>query len=270
MKIGVIQINSIDHKNTNMKKIIKYIEEAKAEGADLVSMPEYVNYLSEDEHKVAYAEEIEGETISMLAAKAREHRMYIHCGSILEEGDGEKAYNTSVLINPQGNVIAKYRKLHLFDIEIEGRVSAKESSAIIPGDHVVCANTSFGKVGLTICYDLRFPELYRQLALRGASIIFVPAAITMYTGMNHWEVLLRARAIENQCFIIAPGQIGSHAPNRIHYGNSMVIDPFGTVISRSPEKEGVTVTNIDLKHIEEVRKNIPCFSQRRTDIYSIR
>lgn len=267
LKVASIQLNSQDNKEMNVKKALTLIEKAAMDGAKLVVLPEYFNFLGDDKEKIKHAESIPGPTSTALMEKAKELGIYIHCGSILEKGDEKRSYNTSLLIDDQGNIVATYRKIHLFDVEIEGRVVAKESDSIIPGDQVVTAVTPFGKLGFAICYDLRFPELFRSLVLKGAQIIVLPAAFTLYTGIHHWEVLLRARAIENQCYVIASGQFGSYPPNRTNFGSSMIIDPWGIVVARAPEMECYIMADIDLNRVKESRERVPCLSNRKPSIY---
>lgn len=267
LKIGIAQINSLENKAENITKALRMIDEAAQNGADFVVLPEYVDYMGEDKEKTKQAEHIPGPTTDAFAKKAKEHGIYLNCGSILEIADESRVYNTSVLFNPTGEVIARYRKIHLYDANFKGRLTEKESDTIKPGDEIVTAETSFGKVGLTICYDMRFPELYRTLALQGSKIIFVPAAFPLYTGAHHWEILLRARAIENQCYIVTVGQIGPSKPNRITYGNSMIINPWGTVVARAQESECVVVQEIDLEYVDKVRSDMQCLLHRRPDLY---
>lgn len=268
MKIAVVQMNSKENKEKNMQIALNFIDLAARDGADLVSLPEYFNFLGDKTKKLEQAESIPGPTSQALMKKAKEHGIYIHSGSFLEKYDNERSYNTSLLINNNGEITATYRKIHLFDIEIDERVSAKESDTIKPGNELVTVETSLGTVGLSICYDIRFGELYRSLALKGAKILFVPAAFALYTGIHHWEVLLRARAIENQCYVVAAAQIGS-SNNVPNFGSSMIIDPWGTVIARAPEKEGYVIADIDLNEVERVRKNVPCISHRKPELYKI-
>jgi deaminated glutathione amidase len=267
MRIAAVQLNSIDNKKENLTKAIKYIHEAAKNGAELVLLPEYMNYMGEDHNKLSNAETTFGETSSIISKTAKELGIFINLGSILEKTEENRAYNTSILFNASGESIATYRKIHLYDAEFEDRFTEKESDIIQPGSEVVTADTPFGKIGLTICYDIRFPELYRSLALHGAKIIFVPAAFPLYTGAHHWEILLRARAIENQCYIVAAGQIGTSKPNRTNYGNSMIVDPWGTVIARATEEEGYIISDISMTHLEKIRRNIPCFTHRRPETY---
>ncbi len=174
-----------------------------------------------------------------------------------------RRYNTSVLFAPDGARLAVYRKIHLFDIDLPGRVTVKESEAKLPGAEVVTAATDLGTVGLSVCYDVRFPELYRRLVYAGATIITIPSAFTFPTGEAHWEVLMRARAIENQCYVLAPAQFGSNVHGFIDYGNSMIVDPWGRVLARGADQEGVLVAPIDMEYLERVRRELPALSHAR-------
>jgi predicted amidohydrolase len=267
MKVAVIQLNSQSNKQENLRKAREFIIRAAENGAKLISLPEYFNFMGEDEQKIAEAENIpNGKTSKMLSELAQEYKVFIHSGSIIERYSDEKSYNTSFIINPNGEVIDKYRKIHLFDIDVKGLPSYRESSTIQGGDSPVLIDLPFGKAGLSICYDLRFPELFRNYAINGAKVLFIPAAFTQYTGMLHWEVLLRARAIENQCYVIAAGQFGSYIAGKACYGNSMIIDPWGTVIARASEGEGLIIAEIEPDHVDLARKSIPCLAHRKTSL----
>ena len=237
---------------------------AAAAGADLAVLPEYVDYLGRGAGAPA-PEPIDGEFASFFATAARELGMWVHAGSFHEVGpDASHTYNTSLVFDRDGRLAATYRKIHLYDVEIPGRVSYQESATVAAGSDVVALSIDEVRVGLSICYDLRFPELYRQLAVAGsANLLVVPAAFMMHTGRDHWEVLLRARAIENQCYVMAAGQIGSHDPDRTCFGRSMVIDPWGTVVAQAPDEVGVTVADISLDRVEAIRTQVPSLSNRR-------
>ncbi len=185
-----------------------------------------------------------------------------NAGATGESGSISKAFNTSVFINPEGEIEAVYRKIHLFDIELSGDLAYRESDRFLQGQKVVNHRNRLGDFGLTVCYDLRFPELYRSLALRGAKIIFVPSAFTLFTGKDHWEPLLRARAIENQVYIVAPNQIGEHPAEKKCYGNSMIVDPWGKVIARASDRVEAVVTDIDIDYVDEVRGKLPSLNNR--------
>lgn len=268
MKIAVVQLNSKSIKQENLEKAKKFITKAAENGAELVSLPEYFNFMGEDTQKKENAEHIpNGETTGLLSELATKNSIYIHVGSIVEKYSEKKSYNTSFIIDTNGNLMGKYRKIHLFDIGISGMPSYKESDKIQGGNNPVMIDLPFGKAGLSICYDLRFPELYRSYALNGAKILFIPAAFTSYTGMLHWEALLRARAIENQCYVVAAGQFGAHLPGKSCFGNSLIIDPWGTVIARASEGEGVITAELNEELVKSARESIPCLHHRRPEVY---
>ena len=269
LKVAAIQMNTQHDKEANLRRSEALIDEAAATGAQLIALPEYVSFLGPKEEHGAVAEDIPGPTTQRYADRARQHGIYLLGGSIHERsGEPDKFYNTSVLYGPDGNILARYRKIHLFDIDITDNVSANESATILPGEDIVTAEIGGHVAGLSICYDLRFPELYRLLALAGAEILFVPAAFTMFTGKDHWEVLLRARAIENQAYVIAPGQVGKHQPNDAQcYGHSMIIDPWGTVVARSSDREGIVSAELDFGYLRGLRKQLPSLANRRPAAY---
>lgn len=269
MKVAAVQLNSGEDKLTNISVALNYIENAAKKGADLIILPEYVDYLGEDSNRLKISENIPGYTSEVFSEKAKDLGVYLHCGSIMEKSDDNKIYNTSLLFNTNGEIIAKYRKIHLYDAQLDNKVIETESNYIKAGNDIVTAETEFGTVGLTICYDIRFPELFRSLVLKGAKIIFVPASFPFYTGASHWEVLLRARAIENQCYIVAAAQVGTAKPNRTLYGNSMIIDPWGTVISRASEHEDIVMGEIDGAYLNELRRNLPNLENRRPETYQL-
>lgn len=268
MKVAVIQMNTKSDKAENLQKAEGFIREAAKNGAELVSLPEYFNYMGEEAGKLDNAEYIpNGQTTGLLSSLAKEYRIYIHAGSIIEKYSADKSYNTSLIVAPDGNIVGSYHKIHLFDIEINGVSSYMESNSIEGGDSAEIVELPFGKAGMAICYDLRFPELFRKYALDGCKILFLPAAFTQYTGMLHWEPLLRARAIENQCYVIAAGQIGSHLPGKVCYGNSMVIDPWGTIVAKAPEKECIIYAELDEERVNSARESIPCLTHRKPQYY---
>ncbi|HHX87360.1 MAG TPA: carbon-nitrogen hydrolase family protein [Firmicutes bacterium] len=258
IKVAVIQLNASSNKEDNLKKALSLIEQAAAGNPSVVALPEYFSYMGPENTRYDQAEPIPGPTTRQLARAAQQYQIYLLGGSILERSPYQgRCYNTSVLFNPDGQIIAIYRKIYLFDIITPGGVLSRESLTIIPGKEKVVADTPLGKWGLTTCFDLRFPMLYRELTLNGAWLIFVPSAFSLHTGKDHWEVLLRARAIENRVYIVAPGQIGHHPPNFRTYGNSMIIDPWGTVLARAPEEEGVIGATLSLERLERIRSKMP-------------
>lgn len=264
--VAVVQMDTQNDKQANWQQMAAFVDEAAAKGAQMVAFPEVVNILSEDP---VYAEPIPGPTTELLMRKAKEHHIWIHGGSISEVNpDGPRTYNTTVLINPDGDIAARYSKLHNFDMTLPDGSSVRESDRKEPGKEIVTVQTELGHLGFAICYDMRFPELFRLMALQGAQIIFLPANFTMPTGKDHWEPILRARAIENGCYIIAPDQTGVKEKFTA-YGNSMVVDPWGTVIARASDKPGVILAEIDLDYLESVRQRNPSIHNRRTDLYEI-
>jgi deaminated glutathione amidase len=241
---------------------------AAADGATLIILPEKWTALGRDEDLRAAAEPLDGPAVTWAREIARELAIDLVAGSIVEYIDGrEKLANTSVHVNPRGEVAAVYRKVHMFDVEIEGR-SYRESDLEDPGDEVVMSETAQGvPLGMSICYDLRFPELYRILAIRGARVIAVPAAFTLPTTRDHWEVLLRARAIENQAFVVAANQIGSHPGDHRSGGRSMIVDPWGVVLAQAQDREGHIVADLDLERQLEIRARLPTLANRRPSAY---
>jgi predicted amidohydrolase len=214
------------------------------------------------------AEPLPGPTTERLGRKASLHQMYVLCGSFPEQSDqAGKVCNTSVLIDPAGDIIATYRKIHLMDADIRNGPLMQESKFYQPGSQVVTVETPLATFGLSICYDLRFPELYRQLAAQGAQILFIPAAFTLYTGKDHWEPLIRARAIENQAYVIAPGQFGFHPPDKHTYGKSLIVDPWGIVMAKASDRAMVIVAEIDLAYQENIRRELPSLANRRKDLF---
>lgn len=268
-KIGVIQLDSQDNKKENLECIEKLITEAVEQGCKAVAMPENSNYVGLEASKMA--EEIPGgETFKLLSKLAKNNKIWIHSGSIYETRGESVPYNTSFIVNPDGELVTKYNKVHPFDVKIKDGPDVKESDRIQRGENIVTVDTKeFGVWGLSICYDMRFPELYRLMTLEGANVLFVPADFTMNTGKDHWEVLLRARAIENGCYVVAPGQIGIK-PRFQAYGKSLIIDPWGNVISKASDIPCLITAQIDLDYVEKIRNQIGTLSNRRTDLYKIK
>jgi deaminated glutathione amidase len=268
--LGIIQLDSQNDKGKNLEKICAYIDEAAARGARMVALPEVANLIGDNVGSGGGAETIPGYSTEILGAKAREHGIYVHCGSLREEIPGDtRSYNTTAMLDPEGRVIATYRKLHTFDVTLPDGTIANESARIRPGKDIVTVDTDLGRLGFSICYDIRFPELYRLLALQGARVIFTPANFTVPTGKDHWEPILRTRAIENGCYIVAPAQIGTK-PRFTAFGSSLVVDPWGTIIARSREEPGVTMAEIDLDFQDKIRGQIPSLRNRRSDVYDLK
>jgi deaminated glutathione amidase len=269
VRAAAVQLNSTEDTDLNLATADRLVREAASRGGELVVLPEKWTVLGTDEHMAAAAEPLDGRAISWAQSTARELGIDLIAGSILERVPGqEKRANTSVHIGPDGAIRAAYRKIHMFDVEVDG-VSYAESATEAPGDQIVISELAGGvKLGMTICYDLRFPELYRILAVRGAELIAVPSAFTLATTRDHWEVLLRARAIENQCFVIAPNQVGAYLPGHRSGGRSMIVDPWGLVLARAPDKEAVIVADLELDTVREVRRRLPSLANRRPEAYA--
>jgi deaminated glutathione amidase len=266
MRAAAVQLNSTNDRDRNLATAERLVRAAAADGAALVALPEKWNLLAGGEELGAGAESLDGPSLSAARAWAGELGIHLLAGSISERTDA-KAFNTSVLIDPDGEDLAIYRKIHLFDVDAGG-VSYRESEHEQPGTEVVTTPLGGLIAGLTVCYDLRFPELYRILALRGAQLITVPAAFTSATGRDHWEVLLRARAIEDQVFILAPNQVGTAPPHYDSFGHSAIVDPWGTVLAIAPAGECFIAADLDLGAQERTRSELPSLANRRPATYA--
>jgi deaminated glutathione amidase len=266
LRVAAVQMDSSADRAANLRTAGALVRRAAADGARLVVLPEKWPYIH-GPRLLEGAEPLDGPSVSAARAWARDLGIAIVAGSVIERVEGDaRARNTSVLVGPDGAVEAVYRKLHMFDVDVGG-VSYRESAATAPGDEVVVARALGRIVGMSVCYDLRFPELYRRLADGGAEIIVVPAAFTAVTGRDHWEPLLRARAIENQAFVIAAGQHGRHDDGTESNGRSMIVDPWGLVLAQAPDGEGLAVADLDFARLEEVRARLPALRHRRPDVY---
>ena len=264
MRIAAAQMTSGAEKAVNLDVATRLITTAAASGAHLVGLPENFAWMGPESERADNAETLEGATLARMAELARSLKISVLAGSVLESGaPGGRLYNTSTLFGPDGGRLAVYRKIHLFDVEVGDGQTYRESAAVAPGSEVVVAEAPFGKVGLSVCYDLRFPELYRRHAEAGAVLLTVPAAFTLMTGKDHWEVLLRARAIENQAYVMAPAQQGKHPKDRLTWGHAMVIDPWGLVTARASEGEGLAMAELDLAYLAKVRRTLPALQHRR-------
>ncbi|MBS2036974.1 carbon-nitrogen hydrolase family protein [bacterium] len=265
MRVGVVQLSSTLETERNFSKAGELITQARQSGARLVALPEVFNRRGESAQVRAGAESLEGPTMSWAAHQARSHQLWLLAGSLAEQA-GEACHNTSCLFSPAGERVAVYRKIHLFDVDIPGAV-ARESANVTPGAQMVLAAVDGHPLGLTVCYDLRFPELYRRLTLLGARMISVPSAFTERTGRDHWEVLLRARAIENQVFVLAPNQFGTTQGTPTSYGRSMIIDPWGTVLAQAGDCECLILADLDFARQDDLRRRLPSLDHRRPDLY---
>lgn len=261
---AAVQMLAGDDKQLNLQEARRWVRDAAANGARLVALPEMFIWRGSKKLERQFAEPIPGPSSKALSELARELGIYLLAGSILEEiSNSERAYNTSLLFAPSGKQIARYRKIHLFDVDLPNGVSLRESQTRAHGESPEVVKTELGAMGLTVCYDVRFPELYRRLAEQGAELIFVPSAFTAYTGAAHWETLLRARAIENQAYIIAPDQFGKTANSFETHGHSMIIDPWGRIIAELPDGPGVITATIDFDYLAKIRAELPALNHRR-------
>lgn len=257
--VAVAQLTSHQQVEANLATCHALAAEAAGRGAELVVFPENAAFLGRERELLPLAEPLDGPLVGRFRAMAERFEIAVLLGSFAEVGpDAAHCYNTSVLIDPKGTIVSVYRKIHLFDVHVAGSPPFIESSTVAPGTEVVTAEIFGTTVGHSVCYDLRFAELYRTLRQRGAQIMFVPAAFTEHTGRDHWEVLLRARAIENQCFVLAANQFGRHLKGRHSYGRSMIVSPWGIVLAVVGDGEGVAVTEIDLTEVAALREAMPC------------
>ncbi len=268
VRVAAVQMNAGAEKTENLETAISLIHRASGLGATIVSLPETWTYMGDSDGTRDAGESIPGPTTDRHAEVARQHRIWLHGGSVFETAPGEpRVFNSTVVFDPDGSLIAKYRKIHLFDVSIGGDVLSQESATVAPGDELVVVDAGGVRLGLTICYDLRFPETYRLLALQGAEVIAVPAAFHSHTGKDHWEVLLRARAIENQIFMLAANACGSHPNGWKSHGRSMIVDPWGVVLSTAGDGPGVSIAECDLETLSRIRRELPSLANRRPDAY---
>jgi predicted amidohydrolase len=265
MRLAAVQMTSTDDVAANLAAAERLLDEAAAAGAQLAALPENFAYLRREGVRAPCAQGLDGEIVGFLREAARRHAFWLLGGSFPEDAGDGRVFNTSVLLSPEGALEAVYRKIHLFDVDLraQGGAEFRESAAIAPGQEVVVAKTPFGGLGLSVCYDVRFPELYRAQSERGVRFLAVPAAFAVETGRDHWEVLLRARAIENQAFVVAPAQCGRHSPERASYGRSLIVDPWGLVLARAPDRPCTIVAECDLDAQDRLRGSLPALAHRR-------
>ncbi|HWH11632.1 MAG TPA: carbon-nitrogen hydrolase family protein [Solirubrobacteraceae bacterium] len=268
LRVAAVQMNSTDDVAGNLAQADRLTREAAADGAEVILLPEKWNVLGAGEHLVAGAQSLGGAAVTWARATARELGIDLIAGSIVERlADSDRLANTSVHVGPTGEIEAVYRKIHMFDVVVDG-VRYDESEHEQAGTEPVTSRTAGGvELGLSVCYDVRFPELYRILALRGARILLVPAAFTLATTRDHWETLLRARAIENQAFVVAANQIGRHPPDYRSGGRSMIVDPWGLVLAQASDEVGVVSGVVDLDRLERIRADLPALANRRPAAY---
>jgi predicted amidohydrolase len=266
LRVAAVQLNSNDEKPRNLEAAEHLVRAAAADGAELVALPEKWNLLAAGEALREGAEPIDGPSLGATRSWAAELGIHLLAGSVSERS-GEDVFNTSVLVGPEGEDLAVYRKIHMFDVDVGG-VAYRESEHERAGSEIVTASVGGLGVGLAVCYDLRFPELFRILALRGARLLAIPSAFTTATGRDHWEVLLRARAIEDQAFVLAPNQVGAARPHFDSYGHSMIVDPWGRVMAMAAGgAEQFVAADLDLAAQSEVREALPALANRRPDSY---
>jgi deaminated glutathione amidase len=267
MRAAAVQLNANADKARNLEVAERLVRAAASDGAKLIVLPEKWNLLGSSSELLAGGESLDGPSLSAARDWARELGIHLVAGSVAERVEGsERLFNTSTMIDPDGELVATYRKIHMFDVEVGG-VVYRESEHEQAGDEIVVAAAGELEVGLTVCYDLRFPELYRILAVRGALVITVPSAFTLATGRDHWEPLLRARAIENQAFIVAANQVGEAPPHYSSYGRSAIVDPWGVVLAQAPDEECFIAADLDLASQERIRRSLPSLANRRPEAY---
>lgn len=263
---AVVQLNCTSDADANWRQAEELVRAAAGRGARLVATPENTNFLGPHEDKVRRAEDLDGPTCTRFAALAEELGIHLLLGSFNERGaEATRCRNTSVLFSPAGERLAVYRKIHLFDIDLDDKVRFTESATVEPGGEPLVADTALGRLGLSVCYDLRFPELYRRLSSDGAELLTVPSAFTATTGKDHWHTLLRARAVENLCYVLAPAQWGEHddAGLRESYGHAMIVDPWGTILAECADGVGFCIAEIDRERLQRLRTALPALNHRR-------
>ena len=264
--VAAVQLNSQDDLQANLGRVGARIDEAAERGATVIVLPENFAFMGEEAAKAKVAEDLEGDgpIARLLRERARGRGVWIVAGGVAERSpDAARPYNTCAVFSPGGEVTARYRKLHLFDVDVPMGGRYRESESTTPGETPVVADVAGMRLGLSVCYDVRFPELYRALSEQGAEVLLVPAAFTLHTGKDHWHVLLRARAIEAQAYVIAAAQWGKHPRNRQTYGKSCVVDPWGEVIAQAAEGEGIVTARLDPAYLAHVRASLPALTHRK-------
>lgn len=274
IKIALCQMNVVDNKDENINKAIQMIKESKKQGADLAVLPEMFNCPYENEKFIEYAEEMEESiTLKEISKIAKEENIHVLAGSIPElenDGDSQSIYNTAVLFDNSGNILGKHRKMHLFDIDVKGKICFKESDTLSAGNEITVIETELAKIGIGICYDIRFVELSRIMALNGAEILIFPGAFNLTTGPAHWEILFRSRALDKQTFTIGVAPALDRDANYNSYGHSIAVSPWGELIEELGFDEELKIVEIDLDEIARIREEIPVLKNRRTDLYEIK
>ena len=275
MKAAILQTKVFAEKEKNIRQLEEILASGKTEGADLVTLPEMFACPYETGNFPLYAEPEGGPSWQALSALAKKHHIYLSAGSMPEFGaaaegqTGRRVYNTAYVFDRGGRQIGKHRKAHLFDINVTGGQCFRESDTLSPGNQITCFDTEFGKVGLCICYDFRFPETARLMAQDGAKLILVPAAFNMTTGPAHWELMFRQRAVESQCYVIGTAPARDVESSYISWGHSIAVDPWGTILAQMDEKEGIRLVEFDFDYLEKVRQELPLLKHRKTDLYEL-
>ena len=270
VKIAQIQAHVYEEKEKNMEELERNLERIKDENIDLVTLGEMFNCPYQTPCFPVYGEMERGETWQKLSALAKKYQIYLSAGSVPEKDKEGHVYNTAYVFDRQGNQIAKHRKVHLFDIAVKGGQCYQESATLSAGDQITVFDTEFGKMGICICFDCRFPEIVRLMTLRGARMILVPAAFNMTTGPAHWELMFRGRAVDNQCYMIGTSDARDEQAGYISWGHSLVVSPWGDVVTQMDEKPGIQITEIDLDRVDAIREQLPLLSVRRTDLYELK
>lgn len=270
VKIALCQMKVGLHKEENLTNALRVIERAVHKGSELVVLPEMFNCPYDHQYFRPFAEKLPGgETEQLLSQAAKTHEIFLIGGSIPELSNDHTIYNTSLIFAPSGEVIGKHRKVHLFDVHVKDGIQFQESATLSAGNQVTVVDSPWGKIGIMICYDIRFPEQARIMAMQGAKMIFVPAAFNLTTGPAHWELLLRSRALDNEVFLLGCSPARDLQSSYIAYGHSMVVNPWGEVIDKLKEDEGILFAELNLDKIDEVRQSLPVWQHRRHDIYSL-
>ena len=269
IKLALCQMNVVDDKESNLKKASILINKSIENNADFIVLPEMFNCPYSNDKFMEYGEEErDSVTLNTISKLAKDNNIYILAGSIPEK-DNEKLYNTSYLFDKKGEIIAKHRKMHLFDIDVKDKITFKESEVLTAGDEYTVADTEFGKIGIGICYDVRFVELARIMVENGAQILFYPGAFNMTTGPAHWELLFRSRALDNQVFCVGVAPALNESASYHSYGHSIITNPWGEVITQADEKEDLIIAEIDVSEIKKVREEIPLLKNKRNDLYKV-
>ena len=273
IKAAILQTKVFAEKEKNIRQLEDILASGKTEDADLVTLPEMFACPYETGNFPLYAEPEGGPSWQCLSALAKKYGVYLSAGSMPESESGDlsqlRVYNTAYVFDREGRQIGKHRKAHLFDINVSGGQCFKESDTLSPGNKIGCFETEFGKIGLCVCYDFRFPETARLMAQDGAKVILVPAAFNMTTGPAHWELMFRQRAVESQCFVIGTAPARDTGSSYVSWGHSIAVDPWGTILAQMDEKEGIRIVTLDLDYLEKVRSELPLLRHRRTDLYEL-